>query len=157
MNDEVLENYLEPGETLLIRRRLHSIILALPVFLILLGISQFTRLALAPNTAIAGWVCIIYGSFLGMVFFQLYRHGQVGLTNTRLLYLEKTPFKPIRLNAWRRNVDFDGMLIRKGAFGGLLGYGNIILTRNKLMGGAIRAVIMPQEIAQLVKDGHESL
>ena len=137
--EEKLQSFLEPGETLVEVRGLHGIQLVLPVFFLIVGSLQFTRWSFAPGTMLPGVVAISYGLFIGSLFYMLYRHGRVALTDRRVVYLQQTPFTPAALSGWDRN-EFDAIIVRNGVVGSWLGYGHLLFTRSGRLVTVIRSV-----------------
>jgi hypothetical protein len=155
--EEELKSLLEPGETIVESRRLHGSQLILPVFFLVVGSLQFTPWAFAPGTALPGVVAISYGLFIGSLFYMLYQHGRVALTDHRLVYLQKTPFTALSLTGWDRS-GFDAVMVRHGVMGKFLNYGHLLLLKSGRLVTVIRSVtdvktLVPRIEKELLKKG----
>jgi hypothetical protein len=137
--DEALKGKLEPGEALLDSRRLSASMLVLPAFFVLLGLVQFSPWSFGNGAALAGGVAVAYGLFTAFIFIPLYRRGTVGLTDRRVVYLQGLPMGKNDLLGWDRGA-FDSVMVRRGVFGGWLGYGHLMLLKSGRLVTVIRSV-----------------
>lgn len=138
--DEALKEALEPGEALVESRGLHGSLLVLPVFFLLLGLFEFSPWAFgASSSALVGGVALAYGAFTMVIFLPLYRHGRVGLTDRRVVYLQRFPMGKSQLQAWPA-TGFDAVMVRRGLLGSVLGYGHLMLLKSGRLVTVIRSV-----------------
>ncbi|MFI5355582.1 MAG: hypothetical protein ACHQX0_08235, partial [Desulfobaccales bacterium] len=137
--EDLLMSQLKPGEAVKATHRIHPIVLALPVFVGLVGLLQFTPWSFGPGAHLAGGVALAYGAFIGLLFWAQFRHGRVSVTDQRVVFLQKNPGQAPELSGWGRG-DFDGMMVRRGVFGTWMGYGHLMLLKSGRLVTIIRTV-----------------